>query len=246
MTSRAYLSAARSVLDHLERTQLPAIDAAAERIAKALPGGGALFCAEIGHGGQGDFIHRAGGLVAIQHFTFSLTINDAVPTPLRKRPAPGPFDREIETVRLAVGASNLRAGDVLFVSSVSGRNVRPVELALASRSRGVCVVGFTSLAYTQNIEPLHPSGKRLRDAVDIVIDCGAPFGDAAVDIPGYADKLLPVSGVGMGVAGHMIIGAALEKMAAAGTPASVFISHNRPGGSEQNERSRQLCEQRGF
>jgi uncharacterized phosphosugar-binding protein len=64
----------------------------------------------------------------------------------------------------------------------------------------------------------------------MAIDICAPYGDAGVDVPGYAVKLIPLSGVGMDVAGWMLWGRALEKMAAAGHPATVFMSINRPEG----------------
>ena len=50
----------------------------------------------------------------------------------------------------------------------------------------------------------------------------------------------------MGVIGHMIWGGVMEKMAAAGTPASVYISQNRDGGPEFNKQSVETFEQRGY
>lgn len=241
-----YLEAVRHVLNHLEKSQLPAIDRAADLVVHALTHGGTVRCAEIGHGIQGDFIGRAGGLAAVQPFSFSLTTNDKVPRALENRPAPEPVDRELETIRLAVRASNLRAGDVLVLASVSGKNRGPVELALACRERGVKTIGFTSLAYTQRVAAAHPSGKKLCDVVDVVIDNGAPYGDAAVDIAGYEFKLLPVSGVAMAVIGHMLWGRVMEKMAAAGKPATVFMSVNRDGGPEHLKKTQELFETRGY
>ena len=246
MTPLDYLQAVRGVLEHLEKTQLPAVEQAAGLIATALTGGGTVHCSEIGHGIQGDFLGRAGGLLAVQPFTFSLALNDPVPGCRRDRPRPDSFSREIETIRLAVKASSLRAGDVMLVASVSGRNVGPIELALACRERGIRVIGFTSLPYTAQIQSMHPSGKKLCEVVDVVIDNGAPFGDAGVDIPGLEVKAIPLSGVGMDVAGWMIWGRVMEKLAAAGTPPSVYLSVNRPGGAEYNEKIKAVYEKRGF
>ena len=68
MADRNYLDAVRGVLEHLEGTQLPAVDRAADLIVESITNGGALFCAGIGHGIDGDFLCRAGGLAALQHF----------------------------------------------------------------------------------------------------------------------------------------------------------------------------------
>jgi uncharacterized phosphosugar-binding protein len=246
MTSSLYLAAARRVLDHLADTQGAAIAAAAELVARAVTAGGTVNCAEIGHGIQGDFINRAGGLVAVQPFTFRIDVHNPVPEVRRRAEEGDRRDADLARVRTAVQHSSLRPGDVMLVSSVSGRNRQPVELTLACRERGLSVIAFTSLAYTAHIQSLHPSGKRLCDVADVVIDIGAPYGDAAVDVPGYEVKLLPVSGLGMLVAGWMIWEEVLKILARQNTPPSVLISHNREGGPAFNEKSRTEYNTRGF
>ena len=242
MIPHQYLEVVRGVLTHLEQSQLQAVDRAAGLVADALMRRNAVYCAEIGHGIQGDFVHRAGGLSGVQLFNFSLELSEKAPRVLDRRDP----DRDLETVRFAVKRSNLREGDVLMLGSVSGRNRVPVELALACREKGVKTIGLTSLDYTARVESAHPSGKKLCDAVDVVIDNGAPYGDAAVAIPGYANKLLPVSGVSSAVIGHMIFGAAMEKMAAAGKPATVFQSVNRPTGLEDLKQAEEQYNERGY
>jgi len=245
MTFR-YPQAVRQVLDHLERTQSESIERAADLVVQAYRNGGAVFCSEVGHGIQGDFLNRAGGLAALQPFSFSFAVQDAVPACLQERRKADGADRELETVRLAVRTSSLRAGDVMVIGSVSGRNRRPVELALTCRERGVRTIGMTSMAYTSQVASLHPSGKRLCDVVDVVVDIGAPYGDAAVEIPGMDIAVLPVSGVAFAVAGWMIWERVMSKMAAEGDPPTVFMSVNRPGGQEYYEAARRRLNERGY
>jgi len=107
-------------------------------------------------------------------------------------------------------------------------------------------IGFSATEYAKNVTSLHPSGKKLPEVVDVAVDIGAPYGDAAVDIPGYDHPLLPVSGVSMGVIGHMIFGRTMEKMAAAGNPATVFMSFNREGGPEAYKKALEQYEARGY
>lgn len=242
----AYLDAVRGILDHLQNTQLDNIDAAADLIIQALTHGGAIFAAEIGHSNQRDFLNRAGGLAAIHEFSFNCTINDEVADCLKKRPRAEEFDRGLETIRFAVKASNLRAGDVMMVGSVSGKSIYPVQLALACHEIGVKVIGFTSLEYTARVTSLHPSGKKLVDVADVVIDNGAPYGDAAVKVPGIDVDVLPVSGVAMIVAGWCIFGRVMEKMAAAGDPPSVFMSLNRAEGPAYYDASKKRFQKRGY
>lgn len=245
-TPQTYLATARGILDHLETTQLTQVEAAADLVVHALLHGGTVNCSEIGHGIQWDFINRAGGLLAVQPFSHSLTVNNPMADGTRKARTPQPDDRDLEQIRAAVQLSSLKAGDVMIISSVSGKNRGPVELALACRARGVKVIVFTAMTYTMKVTSLHPSGKRLFEVGDVVVDCGAPYGDAAVDIPGFENKAIPVSGLGQVVSGWMIWGRVMEKMAAAGTPPSVFISHNREGGPEYNERQKKTYQERGF
>lgn len=241
-----YIDAVRRVLHHLEATQSENIERAAELVIGAYSRGGAVFCSEIGHGIQGDFLNRAGGLAALQPFTFSFSVQDSVPACLVERRRESALDRELEAVRLAVRSSNLRTGDVLLIGSVSGRNKRPVELALACREVGVRTIGLTATEYTQQVSSAHPSGKRLCDVVDVAVDIGAPYGDAAVEIPGLDVAVLPVSGVAFAVAGWMIWERVMTRMAAEGNPPTVFMSVNRPGGQEYYEAARRRLNERGY
>lgn len=246
MSAVRYTRAIRAVLDHLETTQTAAIERAAELVVGSVRGGGAVFVSDIGHGTQGDFLNRAGGLACVQHFTFSASVTDTVASALADRPRKEAVDRELGLIRLAVRTSNLRPGDTLLLGSVSGRNVRPVGLALECADFGVHTVAFTSMEYTQKVTSLHPSGKRLFEAAEVTVDIGAPFGDAAVEIPGVEIKVLPVSGVAMDVAGWMIWERVMETMAAAGDPLTVFQSVNREGGQEYYKAAVERFNKRGY
>ena len=82
--------------------------------------------------------------------------------------------------------------------------------------------------------------------MDVVLDNGAPYGDAAVEIPGYNHKLLPVSGVACAVIGHMLWGRVMEKMAENGKPATVFQSVNRPTGVADLQQAEKQYNERGY
>lgn len=246
MTPLKYIEAVRGILSHLEETQLDNVEKAAGIVVESLKNGGAIWLSGIGHGNEQDFLNRAGGLAAVQAFSFNFNINNPVAECNAGRPRPEPVEVDLETARFAVRAGNLRKGDVLVLGSVSGKNRGPIELAMACRDAGVKVIGITSLTYTANVESLHPSGKKLCDVVDVVIDNGAPYGDAAVDIPGFDFKLLPVSGVSALVAGWMVWGRVIEIMTEAGDPPSVFMSVNREGGQAYYEKSRAEYNKRGY
>lgn len=241
-----YLQSIRNLLDHLETTQIGAIRDAGALVATALLGDGVVYCHEIGHSNQNDFLDRAGGLAAVRPFTFSFAVTDPVPECRKNRPGGREVARDLESVRLAVLSSNLRAGDVMLLGSVSGKNRSPVELAKTCREIGVKVVAFTAMTYSSQVESLHPSGKRLYEVADVVIDTGAPYGDAAVTIQGLEVNALPVSGAGAIVAGWMVWETAIELLIAAGKPPTVFQSVNRAGGLEFYKKMKDQYEARGF
>lgn len=247
MAHTTYIDAVKAVIDHLQTIRDTAIDEAADRIVRSVLHGGAIFCSGIGHGIDHDFTHRAGGLALIRSLSFEFTLNDGVADCLKDRPRDVPFDRLAQTVRLALRGGALRSGDVVLIGSVSGRNPRPVEIALGCRELGIQTIGLTSLKYTQRVKSAHPSGKRLFEVVDVVIDNGAPYGDASVAIPGLdVESALPVSGVGALIAGWMLFEQVARKMVAAGSPPTVFKSVNREGGREFYEACLKRFHERGY
>lgn len=241
-----YPKTIRRLLDRLEQTQIPAINQAADLIVHSLSNRGVVFCHNIGHGIEGDWIHRAGGIAAIQKFTYTMNVQTPVPDCLKDRPRTEPFDATAEEVRYALKAGNIRSGDVMLMSSVSGRNMIPVQLAISCRELGVRTIALTAMDYTAQVTSLHPSGKRLFEAVDVALDCGAPYGDAAVALPGYEANLMPVSGIGMDVLGWMLWETVLRRMMKAGIAPAVYMSFNRKGGEEAHQNTINQFNERGY
>jgi uncharacterized phosphosugar-binding protein len=234
MLAHKYADAVRDVLSRIEASQMDNIRRAADAIASSLAQGGAFWVYSIGHGGERELTGRAGGLMATRVFSFDFRVSSPIAESLKGRPGADASDLDLETIRLAVRRSELRRGDVLMLASVSGRNREPIELAVAARSIGVTVIGLTSLAYTAQVTSLHPSGKKLCEVADIVIDNCAPFGDACVEAPGYEQKALPISGVAQITISWMICGEVIERLQETGKPPHIYMSQNRPGGAEHN------------
>ncbi|BCW97946.1 MAG: UPF0309 protein [Armatimonadota bacterium] len=245
MVALMYLDRVRELLDFLGSTQMEQVNRAADLVVQALRSGGAVFCHNIGHGTEGDFINRAGGLAAVQRFSFAISLQAPLPDCIRQQRSSDP-DSDLARVRFAVSQSPLKAGDVMLLSSVSGRSRQAVEMALACQKKGVSVIALVSKEYSSRVESQHPSGKKLGDAADIVLDIGVPYGDACVDVPGLEVKAIPLSGVAMTVLGWMLWGTVMEKMAAEGDPPTVFVSVNRPEGPAHYEQCLQRYNERGY
>jgi uncharacterized phosphosugar-binding protein len=67
--------------------------------------------------------------------------------------------------------------DVLIVISTSGIREVIVEMAEGARRRGLPVIAVVSRAHSEQARPALPSGKKLTDVSDVVLDNGAPVGD---------------------------------------------------------------------
>src|ERR1044072_8969579 len=89
--------------------------------------------------------------------------------------------------------------DSALVISSSGCNVVPIEMAELFKQRGVKVVAIVSAQHAATSKSNHPRGLKLSDIADLVLDTGAPEGDAMVKIEGLKPRAAPGSTGGGGV-----------------------------------------------
>jgi uncharacterized phosphosugar-binding protein len=86
--------------------------------------------------------------------------------------------------------------DVLIVISTSGIREVIIEMAEGARRRGLAVIGVVSRAHCEQAQPAHPSGKKLLDVADVILDNGAPVGDTLLPLEGSPHKTGPFSTIG--------------------------------------------------
>jgi uncharacterized phosphosugar-binding protein len=79
--------------------------------------------------------------------------------------------------------------DAIICISNSGNNAATVDVALGAKERGVPVIAITNVTYADQLTTHHSSGKKLKDVADVVIDNCSLYGDAAVEIPGFSQKV---------------------------------------------------------
>jgi len=209
--------------------RLEPIQQAARLCAEALARGGVIHVFDSGHLVSHELINRAGGLVALSRLEFNLNVTNPV-----KARAAGPT---AEGNALSYGyiehifdANQLRQGDVLFVGSVSGKTANVVELTLQARAHGLTVIAITAMAYSPQLVSEHPSGKHLYEAADLVLDNGAPYGDAMLAVDGLDYPICPASGIGAVTLLWAVVAGIVEEMLARGMEPTVFPSVNRPEG----------------
>jgi uncharacterized phosphosugar-binding protein len=86
--------------------------------------------------------------------------------------------------------------DVMIVISTSGIREVVIEMAEGAKKRGLPVIGVMSRAHCQQSPAAHPSGKKLIDVADILLDNGAPVGDSLLALKGCQQRTGPFSTLG--------------------------------------------------
>jgi uncharacterized phosphosugar-binding protein len=128
--------------------------------------------------------------------------------------------------------------DCAFVISSSGCNRVPIEMAQQFRARGVKVVALVSRRHADASTSQDPDGLKLHGCADLVLDTGAPAGDAMVQIEGLDTPVAPGSTLG----GCLVVNAIKAEVAArltrAGHPPLVLTASAVVGA----ERARSLFE----
>ncbi|MDB6054086.1 MAG: hypothetical protein JWN25_1609 [Verrucomicrobiales bacterium] len=107
--------------------------------------------------------------------------------------------------------------DCALVASSSGCNLVPIEMAELFQKRGIKVVAIISRAHSEASISQHSQGKKLQDFADLVLDTGAPVGDAMVSIEGLKTPVAPGSTIG----GCLLINAIKAEVALRLTEAGV-------------------------
>jgi uncharacterized phosphosugar-binding protein len=119
---------------------------------------------------------------------------------------------------------DLKVGDSALVISSSGCNVVPVEMAEEFQRRGVKVVALVSQKHADASTSRHRDGKKLMDFADIILDTGAPVGDAMVMVDGLDTPVAPGSTVGGCFLINAIKAEIASRLVAAGQPPKVLTA----------------------
>ncbi|MFK5920538.1 MAG: SIS domain-containing protein [Verrucomicrobiota bacterium] len=112
--------------------------------------------------------------------------------------------------------------DCALVVSSSGCNVVPIEMAENFQKRGVKVVALVSQQHVDASTSKREDGLKLTDFADLVLDTGAPAGDAMVKVPDLDTPVAPGSTVGGVMVVNCIKAEIARIMTEAGEPPTVL------------------------
>ncbi len=231
---RQYLETAIALLTRIKDEELGPLEQAATMMADAIEQGHCLFAFGCTHSSLPiqDLVYRTGGLMLMNPiFGPGITALDIKPTTISSA-----MEQMQGYAKVILDNSRIKAGDVLILVSVSGRNSVPVEMAQLAHERGIKVIGVTSREYSETVTSRHPSGKKMHDFADIVLDNKAPKGDAVLESKGVPEKFTPVSGVTSNALLHALVAATIEDLLDRGIVPPIFVAANVDGGAEHNAR----------
>lgn len=237
--AQSYLSCCRDIVDTVER-QLPQIEQAATWFAESIAKGRVVHLFGAGHSRimVEEMWPRYGSFPGFNPIVeLSLTFHNLVVGANGQRQAmflenqPGLAERILRNF-------DVSPTDSALVISSSGCNRVPIEMAEQFQLAGVRVVALVSRSHCEASTSNHPAGAKLPDFADLVLDTGAPAGDAMVTIEGLETPVAPGSTVGGAIVVNVLKSAIAQRLVQLQEPPLVLSAACTVGA----ERSRELFE----
>jgi uncharacterized phosphosugar-binding protein len=233
----SYLDSAVAIMRRIHDEEATALDRAAERLANQIaadrlihvfgPGGHSNLAAQ-------EIFFRAGGLM---HVAAILDEGTLLSNGARRSMA---IERLPGYGRIVIADWSLGEDDLLVLVNAYGINAALIDAALEAKRIGVFIIGVSSREHAAHTAPehpaRHPTRQNLHDLVDIAVDTKVPIGDAAVTIPGVAERVAAISTFANAFALNCLVIRTIAKLVDRGVEPPVWRSGNAPGGDEANAR----------
>lgn len=185
-----------SLLDYLYDSQKDNLEATAQALKTCIEQGGVCHVFGSGHSvGLGiDIKNRVGALVPIHIMEMSDFVTKGGVPVAEFMDRKNIFERKPNVANKLFDLYDIKPQDIFIVISNSGINGIVIDIAKLAKENGNKVIIVTSMKHTLAEEPRHPSGKKLYEYGDIVIDNCGPHGDALIETEGVA-KVCSVSSI---------------------------------------------------
>lgn len=232
ISAAAYAERVMPLLDAVAG-QLTALDQAADLITRSLRTDGVVQVFGAGHSEivAMELTGRAGGLVPVNRLAVrDVAIHGDAPLAALADPK---LERDPSIAHQIYALAAPQPGDVFVVASQSGIHGSVVELALLVKERGHPLIAITSVEHTTRVAPSHPSGRRLAEIADVVLDNGAPYGDALLPLPS-GGVVCAASSVTNALLAQLLTAEIVRRFQSAGEVPPVYLSASVPGGDVHN------------
>jgi uncharacterized phosphosugar-binding protein len=233
VSAEAYLVTLRPILDKVGEQASGPVQQAADLVVESLRSDGVVQAFGSGHSEAlaMEIAGRAGGLVP----TNRISLRDVVifggesPDVLSN----GILERDPGIAQRLYELASPQPSDIFVIASNSGVNGSIVEMARIVKQKGHRLIAITSVTQSGALASRHPSGTKLADHADVVLDNGAPYGDAVLELPG-GGTVGAVSSITGALLAQMMGTEIIRRLIDAGETPPVYLSANIPGGDEHN------------
>ncbi|MET8001381.1 SIS domain-containing protein [Nonomuraea glycinis] len=228
-----YASMALELARQVAGTQEEPVRRAAAAVVASLRAGGVVNAFGSGHSEAiaMEIAGRAGGLVPSNRLTpRDLVLYGGEPASVLTPE----LERDPAVAHRIYELAPVAPQDVFVLVSSSGVNGTVVELASIVKERGHQLIAITSVKHSIQMTSRHPSGGKLLDLADIVLDNGAPYGDALMELPG-GGSYGAVSTITSALLAQMVVTEAVDLLVELGETPPVYLSVNVTGGDEHNK-----------
>jgi uncharacterized phosphosugar-binding protein len=234
--SKTWLAATRSVLDDIEKTQLPVIRKAAELMADSISAERWVHTFGCGHATipVEEMYPRIGGFVGFHPIV-------ELPLTFFTRVTGEMGIHQFLFLERAEGYGNaimksytFDKRDTMWIFSHTGINNVNIDIALRAKELGMRIIATGSAE--QVAVSRHASGRTLFEIADVVIDSRVPAGDSSVSLKNHIDNVGPVSTMAFVAVVWMTITTVAEILSERGVKLYIHPSHNVPGDTTARER----------
>ncbi|MFF5206418.1 sugar isomerase domain-containing protein [Streptosporangium sp. NPDC000396] len=230
-----YVHEVKALMDGIVQTQGSAVKDAAALMIESLLNDGVIQAFGSGHSEAiaMEIAGRAGGLVPTNRLALrDIVLYGEAPVDVLLG-APGELERDPTVARRVYELAPVRPQDVFVLISSSGVNGSVVELASIVKEKGHSLIALTSVQHSTQMTSRHPSGRKLLDFADVVLDNGAPYGDAVLPLAD-GGAFGAVSTITSALLAQMIVAEVVRGLTGAGLTPPVYRSANVIGGDEHN------------
>ena len=222
-----------SVVDKLQKafSQEKEIQLVARWIADCLKIEGWIYTTGTGHSHMlaEEIFYRAGGFARVRPiFDEALMLHKDAAASTDVERTEGYAAKLLESYPIS-------SKDVFFISSNSGRNAVPIEIAQLAKEKGANVIAITNLQHSKSVQSRHSSGLKLYEIADLVLDNFGEIGDASIAFDGLDGKVGATSTVIGTALLQSIMVQAVGLLLEEGITPEVYISSNSDAGEANNQ-----------
>lgn len=234
LTTKEFFQAALNRLDVVKEDQRENIQAAAKMMGDCMENNGIVQLFGLNHGRafSMELGYRAGGLIPFHQFnTVDLVMRGVISEDEFNA---SDFNDNVDMAEKLWSCYNIVESDMFILISFAGNEGIIVETALKAKAAGHKLIAVVSKKQADKAVSRHPSGKKLTDVADLVIDNGADEVDALLDVDGV-HKMNQIATIAGNVIAQMITAEVYRYLTGLGKDCPVLLSANVKGADVHNK-----------